>query len=93
VRFNGIRFDRIEWAHLAQVAVDVIDYGDGDAEAFWKLSGEDAELDVPVETVMGSAAFNARLFALPGFDTDAHNRSRKAGSACAPGLFVCWRRQ
>lgn len=91
VRFNAIPQWRIEWTQVRKVVVDVVDYGGGHAEGFWGLSGEGVEFGVPVEIVMGSEAFNARLFAFPGFDLDAFRRSRDAETAGIPGHFVCWR--
>ncbi|HMC67169.1 MAG TPA: hypothetical protein VKI65_19695 [Gemmataceae bacterium] len=91
VRFKGIRYWRMEWVQVREVAVDVIDYGDGSAEGFWHLSGDGTELDVPVEIVMGSDEFNALMFALPGFDMAAYRRAREAEAAAKAGYFVCWR--
>ncbi len=70
--------------------MDVIDYGGGHAEGFWDLVGGPVPLGVPVEIVAGSDAFNARLFALPGFDTAAYQQAREAEAAGSSGYFVCW---
>jgi hypothetical protein len=91
VRFNAIPQCRIEWTQVRKVVVDVVNHGGGHAEGFWGLSGEGVEFGAPVEIVMGSDAFNARLFALPGFDMDAYRRSREAEAAGTAGHFVCWR--
>ena len=91
VRFNRVPQWRIEWTQIQQVAVEVIDYGGGDAEGFWALAGGPVPFGVPVEVVAGSEAFNIRLFALPGFDVAAYHRAREAEAARTGGFFVCWR--
>ncbi len=91
VRFNRVPQWRIEWSQVTQVAVDVIDYGGGDAEGFWDLAGGPVPFGVPVEIVAGSDAFNARLFALRGFDMAAYQQAREAEAAGKAGYFVCWR--
>jgi hypothetical protein len=42
----------------ARSRIDVVKYGDGNAEGFWQLSGHGVEFYVPVEIVMGSGPFN-----------------------------------
>jgi hypothetical protein len=71
--------------------VDVIEYGGGYAECFWELAGGEVPFGVPVEIVIGSEAFNAGLFALPGFDMAAYRQAREAEAAGKAGHFVCWR--
>lgn len=91
IRFNRVPQWRIEWAQVERVTVDVIDYGGGHAEGFWVVEGGPVPFGVPVEIVAGSEVFNARLFALPGFDMAAYHRAREAEAIGVGGSFVCWR--
>src|SRR5262249_46865611 len=90
VLFNGIPKWRIEWSQVREVAIDIVTDGDRYFEAFWGLSGEGVNFGCPVELVAGHDAFNARLFALPGFDVEAYRQAREAEAAGRPGHFLCW---
>jgi hypothetical protein len=91
VRFDGIPQWRIEWSQVCEVAIDVCVWEDhGFSEAYWKLTGEGVEFGCPVELIAGHDAFNARVFALPGFDHEAYRQAREAEAAGRPEHFVCW---
>jgi hypothetical protein len=91
VRFNNVPQWRIEWSAVREVAVEVTVVEDvGYSEAFWQLAGEGVDFGCPVELVTGADEFNARVFALPGFDHEAYHRSRDAEATGRPGRFVCW---
>jgi hypothetical protein len=91
VRFCPVPQPRIEWHQIREVAVDVVNYGGGRAEAFWHLGGDGIKFGAPVELVVGSTELNARLFALPGFDMNAYRQARAAEAQGKPGWFWCWR--
>jgi hypothetical protein len=91
VRFNGVPQWRIEWAAIREVAVEVSVVEEvGYSEAFWQLTGGGVDFGCPVELVAGADEFNARVFALPGFDHEAYRQAREAEAAGRPGRFVCW---
>ena len=83
----------ILWAQLASVDIGIVAAPEmGYFEAFWGLSGEGAEVIVPVEVIVNADQLNDRLFKLPGFDTEMYHRAREAESQGLLGGFVCWRK-
>lgn len=91
MRFNGVPQWRIEWSQVRQVAVEItVAETLGYAEAFWRLTGEGVDFGCPVALVMGAEAFQARVFAFPGFDYAAYRQAREAEVASQRGRFICW---
>jgi hypothetical protein len=95
VRIENQEAWRIEWRALVEVGVNVVVIPEANySEGFWALSGPSPAdgFEVLVEIVAGSDAFNDRLFDLPGFDSAAYVRARKAEGRGEPGYFLCWYR-
>ncbi len=92
VQFDGIRKWSLDWSNVREIAVEVSVVADvGYSEAFWRITGPGVDFVAPVELVVGTKEFNARLFEFPGFDCATYERARQAEANAERGVFVCWR--
>jgi hypothetical protein len=84
---------RILWSQLASVDIGIEAVPEmGYFEAFWCLTGDGAEVVVPVEVIVNADELNNRLFELPGFDMEMYHRAREAEAQGLTGEFICWRK-
>ncbi|HEY9401269.1 MAG TPA: hypothetical protein VIQ24_01155 [Pyrinomonadaceae bacterium] len=90
---GGKAHSRILWSQLTSVDIGIVTAPEMDySEAFWGLTGDGAEVIVPVEVIVNAGQLNSKLFKLPGFDMEMYHRAREAESQGLPGEFVCWRK-
>ena len=90
---SGQAHARILWSQIEAVEIGIVLAPDvGYSEAFWRLAGGGVEFFAPIELIVNADQLGARLFALPGFDTEAYHRGREAEAAGEAGEFVCWRK-
>ncbi|MGH9460534.1 MAG: hypothetical protein ACRD1X_04920 [Vicinamibacteria bacterium] len=93
---SGVREFYIRWSDICTVEIDVVDYCDTDAEAFWLIDGSQSTpgapaFYAPVELIVGGDELTARLRSLAGFDHEAFKRARIAEGRGEAGRFLCWR--
>ena len=84
---------RILWTQLASVEIGIVGAPEMVYfEAFWGLTGDGAQVVVPVELIVNSELLNERLFQLPGFDMEMYRKAREAEAQGLIEEFTCWRK-
>ena len=75
VRLDGPLRYHIRWSEIRKILIDVIDYGEDGAEAFWVIDGEQPTGSpaflAPLELVGGGDDLIARLRQMSGFNEAA----------------------
>jgi len=93
-RLEGTLSYHIRWSEIRKIQIDVIDYGEDGAEAFWVIDGEQPTgspaFFAPLELVVGGDDLTARLRQMSGFNNTAFLLARASEERGEAGTFLCW---